>query len=65
VNIDAAIDTRVLTIEVVDDGVGLGDSERRSGLANLRKRAEARKGTFLAETPEAGGTRVLWTAPIS
>ncbi|GAA0610669.1 hypothetical protein GCM10009547_10890 [Sporichthya brevicatena] len=60
----AVIDTRTLTVEIVDDGVGLGDSTRRSGLANLRKRAEGRGGTFEVTAPEAGGTRLVWAVPI-
>jgi signal transduction histidine kinase len=65
VAITAVIDARELSIEVVDDGVGLGPSERRSGLANLRKRAESRGGTFLAETADAGGTLIRWSVPIT
>jgi PAS domain S-box-containing protein len=65
VGITASIESRELSVEVVDDGVGLGDSERRSGLANLRKRAESRGGSFLMEAPADGGTRVRWVAPIT
>ena len=35
-----------LTITVTDNGVGMNDSTRSSGLANLRARAEARGGTM-------------------
>ena len=64
VAIDAQIEARQLVVEVVDDGVGLGPTPRRSGLANLRKRAETRGGTFEAESPESGGTRLRWSVPI-
>ncbi len=62
--VGAVIDTRTLTVEIADDGVGLGDSTRRSGLANLRKRAEGRGGTFEVTSPETGGTRLVWAVPI-
>ena len=65
VGINAAIEGRELIVEVVDDGVGMGESERRSGLANLRKRAESRGGTFVVESANGGGTRVSWVVPIA
>jgi signal transduction histidine kinase len=52
-----------VTIEVVDDGDGPGDSPRLSGLANLRDRADARRGTFEVARAAAGGTRVTWSVP--
>jgi signal transduction histidine kinase len=62
-----------LSMEVVDDGVGLAASTRRSGLANLRHRAEARGGTMALFSPwpesadgtATGGTRLLWTIPLA
>jgi signal transduction histidine kinase len=65
VGVTARIEDRALSVEVLDDGVGLGESERRSGLANLRKRAEGRGGTFVVESPAGGGTRVSWVVPIT
>jgi signal transduction histidine kinase len=64
VAIEADIERRELSVQVADDGVGMGETARRSGLANLRKRAESRSGTFLVESPAAGGTRVGWVVPI-
>lgn len=64
VGIVAGVEDRTLSVEVIDDGVGLGESGRRSGLANLRKRAEGRGGSFEVEAGPAGGTRVAWAAPI-
>jgi signal transduction histidine kinase len=52
-----------VTVEVVDDGVGLGPTTRRSGLANLRSRAEGLGGSFLIEPGPDGGTRVHWSVP--
>ncbi len=42
-----------LTIVVQDDGRGMGDTERRSGLANLRRRAERRGGAMEVTPPGA------------
>jgi signal transduction histidine kinase len=64
--------TAVLTVSVVgddvvvdvqDDGVGLGGSTRRSGLANLEKRALDRGGRFELES-DSHGTLVRWTAAL-
>jgi signal transduction histidine kinase len=57
---------------VSDDGVGVGDGQRRSGLANLRERA-ARHGGTLAITgrtstdrqPTREGTELRWTIPLT
>ncbi|WP_207555927.1 GAF domain-containing sensor histidine kinase [Intrasporangium flavum] len=54
----------VLTVEVTDDGVGMGSADRRSGLANLEHRAAARSGELNIEGVEPHGTRVRWTVPL-
>ena len=51
-------DTDQLTVDVSDDGVGLRDNARRSGLANLRNRAHSRDGTLTLENQEQGGSSV-------
>lgn len=53
----------LVSIEVVDDGTGPGESVKLSGLANLRDRAEARGGTFEIVQAVGGGTRVFWSVP--
>jgi two-component system, NarL family, sensor histidine kinase DevS len=53
-----------LTIDVSDDGVGLHESARRSGLANLRDRAHRRGGTLSLENQEQGGLRLQWSIPL-
>ncbi len=58
----SAVSGRV-SIEVIDDGVGPGDSPRLSGLSNLRERAEARGGTFEISEASGGGTRLVWSVP--
>ena len=57
--------TSRLTVTISDDGVGMGDADRRSGLDNMRERAENRKGSMvIAEVPDLGGTTLVWTVPI-
>ena len=53
-----------LDLTVIDNGIGLGRSTRRSGLANLKRRAE-RHGGYLdvTDAPE-GGLRLQWSIPI-
>lgn len=58
--------TSRLTVTVSDDGVGVGDGGRRSGLDNMRERAESRNGSMVvAEVPDLGGTTLVWTVPIT
>ncbi|GAB3135537.1 hypothetical protein GCM10027289_29380 [Tsukamurella serpentis] len=56
-----------VTVEVADDGSGISDGGRRSGLLNLAKRAELRGGTveLLPASPddERPGTVVRWSVP--
>jgi signal transduction histidine kinase len=59
----AAGDT--LRVEVVDDGVGLPDTGRRSGLANLAGRAEQLGGTLHTGPAAGGGTRLVWEIPLT
>jgi len=51
-------------IEVIDDGVGIGPSTRRSGLANLGQRAAERGGDFQLDSDDSG-TRIRWTVPVA
>lgn len=54
-----------LSISVVDNGCGIpADNQRRSGLANLRRRAEQVGGACSIIVPPEGGTNVHWTAPL-
>ncbi|MFJ9076707.1 GAF domain-containing sensor histidine kinase [Streptomyces sp. NPDC102278] len=54
-------------LEVADDGVGIAEGGRRSGLRNLRRRAESLGGSSsygpgIGE--DGGGTTVVWQAPL-
>jgi signal transduction histidine kinase len=53
-----------LTVQITDDGVGIGPGTRRSGLVNMRRRAEQRGGTFAAGAAEPTGTRIRWSVPL-
>ncbi|MGW4203198.1 GAF domain-containing protein [Streptomyces sp. NPDC004726] len=63
VNVRATADEVVLT--VTDNGRGIPEDGRRSGLGNLRERARDADGAFEVGTPaEGGGTRLVWRAPL-
>jgi signal transduction histidine kinase len=53
-----------LTVTVHDDGVGPAGITERSGLANLRRRAERHGGTFAILAGNPGGTLLEWTVPL-
>ncbi len=54
-----------LVIDVSDDGTGIADKVARSGLHNLASRAQDVGGACLVERRVVGGTRLLWSAPVS
>lgn len=66
VEVDVVVDTAACLVEVVvaDDGRGPGGGGRRSGLANLRRRAERRGGRFELGVAAAGGSRLCWSVPL-
>ncbi|HEV7204272.1 MAG TPA: ATP-binding protein [Jatrophihabitans sp.] len=64
VKVRVAFIDSTLTLDVIDDGRGLGDSERRSGLRNMSVRAERHNGALAYSEPDGGGTRLTWHAPI-
>ncbi|WP_410659264.1 GAF domain-containing protein [Amycolatopsis sp. lyj-112] len=55
---------RDLVIEVTDNGVGLPEAGRRSGLKNLVQRAERCGGLAEFTGREGGGTRIVWQVPL-
>lgn len=60
--IDLTAHEERVTLTVRDDGVGVSDTTRRSGLANMRRRAEQHGGDFVLEPGPGGGTLLTWTA---
>lgn len=63
VTVQATAEEVVLT--VADNGKGIPEGGRRSGLGNLQERARAVGGTFVVEAPETGGARLVWRAPLA
>jgi signal transduction histidine kinase len=65
----STVDVRVdvhdgVELTVADDGRGIEvEPSRRSGLANLARRAEARGGEFAVDPPASGGTLLRWSIP--
>ncbi|WP_091448734.1 sensor histidine kinase [Actinokineospora iranica] len=54
-----------LVVEVADDGVGVGEPARRSGLDNLARRAAQCQGSSeIGPGPDGVGTRVRWRVPL-
>ncbi|PZG95256.1 histidine kinase [Streptomyces sp. NTH33] len=58
-------DGRAVRVTVTDNGVGIPPEGRRSGLANMAERARKLGGDLEWTTPEGGGTRLVWQAPLS
>lgn len=54
-----------LTLTVTDNGVGVPEGGRRSGLRNLQERALKLGGDMTVEGPESGGTRLVWRVPLT
>jgi len=54
---------REVVLEVVDDGVGLEDAHRHSGLADLTDSGHRHGGTWRVSGTATGGTRLVWRAP--
>ncbi len=53
-----------LVLLVRDNGIGLPENGRRSGLANLTERATLLGGTMRAGPAEGGGTELEWRVPL-
>ncbi|MEV6584036.1 GAF domain-containing protein [Streptomyces sp. NPDC051582] len=57
----------VLAVAVTDDGVGMPQGGRRSGLRNLAERADKLGGTMRVTPrgPDEPGTRLEWSVPLA
>ena len=65
-SISLALADGLITLDITDNGRGLGTPARSSGLASMRRRAENNGGTLQITEPPGGGTRLTWTAcPVS
>jgi signal transduction histidine kinase len=65
VQLTAAYDEGVLTVEVRDDGVGGVDAARGSGILGLADRVEALGGWFALESPPGCGTTISVELPVA
>ena len=64
VSISLALKDGLITLDIADNGRGLGAPARSSGLSSMRRRAVRNGGTLQLSTPASGGTRLSWTARI-
>lgn len=64
-DVTLSVTADAVTLTVTDDGAGVGDAPHAGGLANMRARAEMHGGRLAVETPEGGGTRIVWRVPLS
>jgi len=62
VTISLVLQDGLITLDITDNGRGLGTPARSSGLSSMRRRAEGNGGTFQLTTPATGGTHLAWTA---
>jgi signal transduction histidine kinase len=62
VTISLVLQDGLITLDITDNGRGLGTPARSSGLSSMRRRAERNGGTFQLTTPANGGTHLAWTA---
>ncbi|HEV2344676.1 MAG TPA: GAF domain-containing sensor histidine kinase [Actinocrinis sp.] len=63
VEVDLAADGSSVALTVTDDGVGIKAGGRRSGLENLRERAQQLGGSFSVLPGPSGGTVLAWRVP--
>jgi signal transduction histidine kinase len=64
VRVGVRVEDGQLTLSVRDDGVGMPTDVHRSGLENLRERAEHNGGRFTVRSNTPRGTVLEWSVPI-
>lgn len=65
VSVLLAVDSVQVQLRVTDDGIGISETGRRSGLRNLAERAEALGGSLeVGPAVGAGGTGLVWRVPL-
>jgi len=65
VELRLGVDNESVCLEVIDNGRGIAPTGRRSGITNMRARAERLNGTMDIGQTREGGTYVNWTVPVS
>jgi signal transduction histidine kinase len=63
VDVELSVAGRQVTLAVSDNGAGIGGTTRRSGLANIRHRAERHGGGLSIDSGD-DGTHLVWTVPL-
>ena len=64
--VDVAVEAgSELILRVRDDGTGIGQTVRRSGLANMAERAAGLGGKLTIGPAGDGGTQLDWRVPVS
>ncbi|MFU8849709.1 GAF domain-containing protein [Micromonospora sp. SL1-18] len=64
VSVTVRVDAGRVTVTVTDDGVGCDPEAARSGLVNLRERAERLDGDFQLSRVLPHGTELRWSVPL-
>ncbi|RZU74300.1 histidine kinase-like protein [Micromonospora kangleipakensis] len=64
VTVAVKVDAGWVSVTVIDDGVGCDPEAARSGLVNLRERAERLGGDFQLSRVIPHGTEVRWSVPL-
>ena len=65
VSVELSVDPARLRLTVADNGTGApGGYDERSGLANIRRRADQLGGAFTVEPDTPSGTVITWTVPM-
>ena len=61
-----SVDSHTCRLQVLDNGHGIqgAGGEGSHGLVNMRRRAEKLNGSFEVETPDDGGTLLIWQVPV-
>ncbi|WP_197698583.1 GAF domain-containing sensor histidine kinase [Micromonospora viridifaciens] len=65
VSVTVRVDAGRVTVTVTDDGVGCDPEAARSGLVNLRERAERLGGDFHLTRLTPHGTKLHWATPLT
>jgi two-component system, NarL family, sensor histidine kinase DevS len=63
-DIQLTVKSNEVIVTVTDDGVGIREGGRHSGLANLTARARKLDGELILAKPAPGGTRLVWRVPL-
>jgi two-component system, NarL family, sensor histidine kinase DevS len=56
--------SRDLVLSISDNGRGIGETSRRSGLSNMAERAELLGGKLIVASEPGTGTMLEWTVPL-